>query len=216
MAEDEILVNVNCRGVTLLEQAAVIGVEGQEGFLATDAPMPVGTPMMVQSVDNPQVELSAQVISVVEVLKSSKGPGAAEPGMMLSFVIEGDSLEQAFNPEEGESEEVVIMAEASEEGDEGQRMQTVDFVMPPEMTEPEPAADEPSDEEPAAEEPMYGEPNLEEPAAEEPVNGEPSDEEPAAEEPMYGEPNLEEPAVEEPVAEEPKKKKKKKKKKKRK
>ena len=92
MTKEQTKVDVYYRTMPVEQQAGLGQVEGAEGFLFTEHPMPVGTPLSVSPAGRPDPLIPAQVNAVVEQRKSRRDRQAEDSGMQLSFVSDGQDL----------------------------------------------------------------------------------------------------------------------------
>jgi hypothetical protein len=81
----QIDVNVSWREIPLLSHVTLSDVSDSGGFLATAAPMPVGTMLILSPVRHAELVVPARVTATVE-------GNADDPGMQLTFEAAGDAL----------------------------------------------------------------------------------------------------------------------------
>lgn len=121
MSQEPLLVNVSSRGIPLITRAVLEPSDGGEGFLKTDAPLPVGTELVLKPVEQADSPLLAQVSRVVEARKSVRGPNVPPAGMHLVLAedsepeVEDEPVEAAVDDDEQEE----AVEQEGEEVDEG-------------------------------------------------------------------------------------------------
>ncbi len=132
--QDQAMVKVVFRGVTLLESSVMQDLTDEGGFIQTDGPMPVGTALSVFPDDSPDTEVGVSVAGVVELRKARRGVDQPQPGMQLQFQGSAEAFFQALQGFEEEEPSFQMDAEPpdSEEeagGDESPPVNTTDFVL---------------------------------------------------------------------------------------
>ncbi len=114
--QEQTLVKVVYRDVTLLESSVMQDLDEQGGFIQTDRPMPVGTALTLSSDGELGLEVSVQVASVVELRKVRRGVEQPQPGMQLVFQ---ESAEEFFQSLQGfDADETSFEMEAEEPPEE--------------------------------------------------------------------------------------------------
>lgn len=111
MPQEQTLVKVAYRGITLMESAVIQDLNEHGGFIQTDRPMPVGTALMIFPEDQPALETGMSVTGVVEQRKARRGSNQPQPGMQLTFVGTSDDFFQALQGFDAEEDSFQIDAE---------------------------------------------------------------------------------------------------------
>jgi hypothetical protein len=91
MPEDALYVSVSWREIQILEEVPLSEPSQEAAFLVTDAPLPVGTMLILSPTEAGEIKVPARVVHGQEAL-SSKHIEAKTPGMKLVFEAAGELL----------------------------------------------------------------------------------------------------------------------------
>ena len=111
MPQEQSLVKVAYRGITLMKSAVIQDLTEHGGFVQTDRPMPVGTTLMIFPGDQPELEVGMSVTGVVEQRKARRGENQPQAGMQLTFQGSSDDFFQALQGFEAEEASFEMNAE---------------------------------------------------------------------------------------------------------
>ena len=133
MSQEQTLVKVAYRGITLMESAVIQDLTEHGGFLQTDRPLPVGTALFILPVNRPELAVGMTVSGVVEKRKAKRGTNKSQPGMLLSFQGSSDEFFASLEGFEEDENSFEMDAEPpdgseDEEPEQRDRVSTGDFV----------------------------------------------------------------------------------------
>lgn len=101
MASAELLLNVSYRDIPLYAPARLREADAAGGFLESESPMPVGTPLVLAPLDNPEARVAARVLQVVEACRAGGQTAGGRPGMRLVFEAGAERLAPYLHAVEG-------------------------------------------------------------------------------------------------------------------
>jgi hypothetical protein len=116
MPEPTLYVDVSWREILILEEAPLGEPSVEEAFLATDAPLPVGTMVILSPTEAEEIRVPARVVCGQEAL-SSKNVEPKTPGMKLLFEAAGELLAPYLPGAEPEPDEATATEESAGEGE---------------------------------------------------------------------------------------------------
>lgn len=92
MPQDALYVSVSWREIQILEEVPLSAPSQEDAFLVTDAPLPVGTMLIISPSAAEEIRVPARVVHGQEAL-TSKHTEPKTPGMKLVFEAAGELLE---------------------------------------------------------------------------------------------------------------------------